>query len=377
MQNNRQKIVVVGAGINGLVAANYLQRGGCEVTIIERKGHVGGACISETANVDGVKQAYALGPSVLGLMQEFIFRETGLVDRLRTFVSSHPHLMFFPGDQEGTSGYSDPIQLKKELAKKWGEEGDVEKFHEDQDCVVAFLQKGYCEAKTPTIVDAIAVLGEDMTKLWISGSARALLDYYFTSDKIKIYMMMLITETGPISVDEPYTAFSMAMIESGSVFDGIYGFVEVGIWRITEELGQLNKEIGIVTHLSGKVEEVDTDQKIIRYTAEGNEHSINYDQLVLATDPKTAGRLVGSPSDIERIDQLRIRGSAGKLNLMFKNPVRWKYGEETAFRYLFSVDTIEAFEDATMKILDENVAYAPSFLQVYCEGAAMRKMNYE
>jgi phytoene dehydrogenase-like protein len=69
-------ILIVGAGINGLVAANYLQRAGCNVTMIERAHRVGGACVSEVAEVDGVSQQYALGASVLGLMQDFVFEET-------------------------------------------------------------------------------------------------------------------------------------------------------------------------------------------------------------------------------------------------------------------------------------------------------------
>ena len=72
----KPEVLIVGAGINGLVAANYLQRSGCKVTMIERAHQVGGACVSEVAEVDGVSQHYALGASVLGLMQDFIYEET-------------------------------------------------------------------------------------------------------------------------------------------------------------------------------------------------------------------------------------------------------------------------------------------------------------
>ena len=37
-----KKIVVVGSGINGLVAANYLVKEGYDVTIIEKKDSTGG-----------------------------------------------------------------------------------------------------------------------------------------------------------------------------------------------------------------------------------------------------------------------------------------------------------------------------------------------
>ncbi len=116
-----QKVVVIGAGINGLTAANYLRRAGFEVALIERAERVGGACVSEVANVNGVEQSYALGASVLGLMQDFVFHETGLAVRLKTFVPSHPKLIHFEGDDEPTWIYREPKELDKELAAKWGD----------------------------------------------------------------------------------------------------------------------------------------------------------------------------------------------------------------------------------------------------------------
>ncbi len=128
----KQNICIVGAGINSLVAANYLQRAGCHVTMIERGDKVGGACISETANVNGVTQQYALGASVLGLMQDFVFEETGLAQKLDTFVPDHPKLIHFSSDDEPTWIYRDPAELDRELANKWGERGDVEAFRADE-----------------------------------------------------------------------------------------------------------------------------------------------------------------------------------------------------------------------------------------------------
>ena len=124
----KPEILIAGGGINGLVAANYLQRAGCNVTMIERAERVGGACVSEVANVDGISQNYALGASVLGLMQDFVFEQTGLSSRLQTFVPEHPKLVFFPGDTEPTWIYRDPADLDRELASKWGEHGEVEAF---------------------------------------------------------------------------------------------------------------------------------------------------------------------------------------------------------------------------------------------------------
>jgi phytoene dehydrogenase-like protein len=374
-------ILVVGAGINGLVAANYLQRSGCNVTMIERAHRVGGACVSEEAEVDGVSQSYALGASVLGLMQDFVFEETGLAERLQAFVPEHPKLVFFPGDTEPTWIYRDPAELDRELSNKWGENGDVEAFRADEARVVSFLQDGYVNAMPPSIDDAKNVLGDTLAELWISGSAKSLLDHYFTSERSKIFMAMTVTESGPVSLGDPYSAFTLPMMDSGSIFSGYYGFVKGGIWRITEELGRINAELGCNTHLSSILTSVDPKNRQVTFEQDGSEHKLGFDVLVLGTDPLTASRLVGTEDQIKKTEAQRFRGSSGKLNLMFEKPVRWKHGSEaadsdTAFRFLFSVNSLEEFEEATLGVLDEDVPYAPGYAQIYCEGAAMRQLDH-
>ncbi len=99
-----------------------------------------------------------------------------------------------------------------------------------------------------------------------------------------------------------------------------------GIWQITKELGRINTELGVTTHLSSEVLHIDTDNRMIDHELEGRERRISYDHLLLATDPVTAARIVGDPSTIRLANNERTLGSAGKLNLMFKNPVRWKHG---------------------------------------------------
>lgn len=378
---SKLNVLVVGAGINGLVAANYLQRSGCSVTMIERAARVGGACVSEVATIDGTTQHYALGASVLGLMQDFVFEETGLSGRVQTFVPQHPKLVHFPGDDEPTWIYRDPAELDRELANKWGEKGDVEAFRADEARVVRFLQEGYASATPPSIADAKRVLGDTLTGLWISGTAKDLLDHYFTSERSKIYMAMTVTESGPVSLSDPYSAFTLPLMDSGSIFGGYYGFVKGGIWRITEELGKINAELGVNFQLSSRLVGVDTASGQVTYEHEGNEKKLGYDCLVLGTDPLTATRLVGNPEQIRRTEGQRFRGSSGKLNLMFREPVHWKSGSDAddadaAFRFLFSVSSLDEFEEATLKVLDTDVDYAPGYMQIYCEGAAMRHLEH-
>ena len=375
-------MIVIGAGINGLVAANYLRRAGLGVTMIERSDRVGGACVSELATVHGHAQRYALGASVLGLMQEFVFRETGLAGRLQTYVPDQPKRVYFPDGSRSAWIYRDPARLQRELADKWGERGDVAGFRADEARVVAYLQDGYRRAVPPSLAEAELALGAQLVRLWITGSAADLLDHYFTAEHTKIYMGMTVTESGPVSLHEPYSAFTLPLMDSGSVFDGYYGFVRDGIWRVTEELAELNREIGVELYLDSTVTAIDAEAGVVEYDQHGSRTTARFDHLVLATDPLSAARLVGVDALVREIEQKRFLGTSGKVTLFFREPVRWldepattAAGGDAAFRFIFAVDSIADFEAATLRVLNEEVDYEPGYIQIYCEGAAMRQLR--
>src|SRR6185436_3327142 len=188
------------------------------------------------------------------------------------------------------------------------------------------------------------------------------------------------TESGPVSLREPYSAFTLPVMDSGSVFDGYYGFVRDGIWRVTEELARIDREMGVDIRLSCRVEGVDPDRGEVRYSHEGQAGTLPFDYLVMATDPLAAARLVGNRDMTAGVEAKRFLGTSGKLSLMFRNPVRWKEGlhtadEDAAFRFVFAVESLEEFERATLRVVEGEVPYEPGFIQIYPEGAAMRQLG--
>ena len=376
-----ERIVIVGAGINGLVAANYLQRQGYQVSLIEAKDKVGGACTSESVVIGGQQHLYPPGASVLGLMQRFIYEETGLSSKLKTFVPYSPNLVFFPDEKVPTQIHRNPKDFDLELSNKWGEKkGNAQAFLDDEFKVIQFLQQGYREARTPSLSDAQTTLGSVLTDLWITGDAKSLLDHYFSSEKAKVYMAMTVAESGPVSVYDSFSALTIPIMNSGSIFDGYYGFVYQGIWEVTKHLGNINENLGVNVHTSSRVCEVNSNQKVIIFEDSAGQHKVTYDKLIFATDPLTASRLMDHPEQIEAVNNKKLLGSSGKLNLLFKQPIRWKNNldhpdSDSAFRYIFSVDNIEDFNKATLSVCEAENDYEPGFMQVYCEGAACRKMN--
>ena len=370
-----KKIIIVGSGINGLVAANYLIKEGYEVTIIEKKEITGGACIKDSVEIENKKIDFAYGATVLGMMPDFIFKETGLINKVDGFYPKTPKLVYFQGEQNSTKIFQGYNELEKELSEKWDEKGRISDFRNDENKVISFIHKLYKEAISPSLELANKILGKELTELWISGSAKNLLDHYFTSDKTKLYMGMTVIESGPASIHDPGTAFTIPLMDSGSVYNGYWGYVKFGIWKITEYLTKINNDLGVKFHLKSSIREVNTSSKVVYFTKENKELKIAYDHIIFATDPVTPSKLI-KDFDVKKVD-LDLIGTSGKITAFFKNPVKWKDSNNysDSFRFIFSTDTLNKFEDASQNSLKNKGDYFPGFIQIYPDGSAQRTMN--
>ena len=371
----KKNVVVIGAGINGLVASNYLQKNNFNVLLIEKNNHVGGACVKDSIDFDNQKILYPKGATVLGMMQKFIFDDTGLSNYVETFYPKTPKLVYFPDDKEPTRIFQNIKDLKIELKTKWNEDGDVEGFRNDENKVIDFLQNLYKNGDSPNIEKATETLGNELTDLWIKGSAYKLLNNYFNSEKTKLYMGMTVTESGPASIYDEGTAFTIPLMDSGSIFNGYWGFVKQGIWEITEKLHSINRELGVDTILSANVSEIDSNKKKIYLTNK----EIDYDILVFATDPQTPSVLLKDDNSSKKILEKELIGTSGKVTAFFKNPVRWKNDKnkdyDSTFRFLFSNTNLHDFEKSSQNAKKNILDYNPGYVQVYPEGAAQRKMG--
>lgn len=371
----KKNVVIVGAGVNGLVAANYLNKHDFNVTILEKKNCVGGACVKDSTIINNKKIDFAQGATVLGMMPNFIYKETGLSKKIKTFCPENPKLVYFENDTNPTRIYRDITLLEKELRDRWNEKGDVRAFRDDENKVIEFIQKIYKDGTPPNLDQAFNEIGKELTKLWIKGSAKDLLDHYFTSEKTKVYMGMTVIESSPTSYNEKGTSFTIPLMDSGSIFGGYWGFVKDGIWKISDELLKLNNELGIKTILNSEINDIDTNKGKISYTSNNIDSKIYYDYLLFCTDPLTPSKILKDNSPY--IKKKNYLGSSGKLTMFFKKPIEWKKEKthETSFRFIFSQDTLDDLNNSGQMALNSQNNYTPGYIQIYPDGAAQRKLN--
>jgi phytoene dehydrogenase-like protein len=117
----RHDVVIVGGGHNGLVAAFYLARTGLRPLVLERRGFVGGACVTEEFS-PGFRAS--TGAYVLAMLRPAVWRDLGLEARGITVSQAGPSLNLLP---DGTSLLlgEDPKEAREEVARHSPRDADA------------------------------------------------------------------------------------------------------------------------------------------------------------------------------------------------------------------------------------------------------------
>lgn len=216
MSSTTRDVVIIGAGHNGLVAACYLARSGLDVEVLERDTVVGGA-VSTVERFPGVRMDR-------GSSAHIMIRQTGIIEELD--LASHGLVYqdldpwgFAPvknaaGDQQAIVFWVDLEATCASIAEICGQQDadGYRRFVRDwlprNKVVFDFFARTPSPlnlGRTLTSLRRVAPAGVTRMTREMLGSADAVLDYYFTDERLKSALSWMAAQSGPPS-HEPATA---------------------------------------------------------------------------------------------------------------------------------------------------------------------------
>lgn len=318
-------VIVVGGGHNGLVAANYLGRAGKKVLVIERRGILGGACVTEEF-FPGAK--FSSCAFIQAVLRPRIITELELTSRFG--------LEMYAPDPQGFALFDDSshVLLWQDIDRTLKQ---LERIApEDAKGLLKFGQRlrrfGDLTAQwtldaPPTRSEMIKLFEdageEDLLNEFMFGSTRDLLTKYFTSAQIRGFY----TFFGIVSIwggpSTPGTAYLFGYHASGE-FEGTFGrwaFPKGGMGSITAALEKGARAHGVEFLTSAPVAEILVEGGAAKGVLLQDGRQFQAKSVMSNADPKrTLGKLVPQKALTgefrSKVAGIDVRGSMARLHLL-------------------------------------------------------------
>ncbi|MBS1845622.1 MAG: NAD(P)/FAD-dependent oxidoreductase [Actinobacteria bacterium] len=316
--------IVVGAGHNGLVCANYLARGGKRVLVLEGREVLGGACTTEEL-IPGAR--WSSCAFIAGLLRPEIIAELEL---------KKYGLELYQGDALGFVLFRDGshFMMWKELDRTLRE---LEKYSKRD--AQRFLDFGvrlqrFAEIFRPFLLGPPPQRSEVMAAFEAAGepelfdefvllSTRDLLDRYFESEHLKGFLNffgMISIWGGPSTPGTSYVYGHHAIGEFDGTF-GQFGYARGGMGSISAAIAKSAEAHGAEIKLSTPVAKVIVEggAAVGVATVAGDEYRAPI--VVSNADPQRSLLTLLGPGDLdddvrEEVERIDMRGSMARIHLL-------------------------------------------------------------
>ena len=335
MTRSRHSAIVIGGGHNGLVAAAYLARAGRRVLVLERRGAVGGAAITEEP-FPGFK--FSVFSYVVSLLRPEIVHELDLPGHGLHILPLQSTLTPLPGG-DYLAAWDDPDLNRREIRRHSPRDAEaVEEFgrfmHHMALAVKPILRM---TPPDPASIHPREVRGmrrfarhlrglgrerfHALYKLMTTSSAD-LLDEWFETDALKATKAasgIIGTFLGPRSPSSAYVLLHHYMGELDGAFRS-WGFPRGGTGAVSEAIASAARGFGAEIRCDAPVASLLQKGDRVSGVVLEDGTELRAPVVVSSLDPhRTFLRLAdpGSlPADfVEAIRRFRCQGSSGKVNL--------------------------------------------------------------
>jgi phytoene dehydrogenase-like protein len=324
----RYDAVVIGSGHNGLIAAAYLTKAGKRVLVLERRGVIGGATVTEEP-----WSGYRISTCsyVCQLLLPEVIRDLDLVRHGYDVRPFDPQYFIPFPDGRYLISYLDSQKTAEQIAKfSRRDVAAYDAYWAMWDRIIARMRP-LLDLPSPTPQDIESAFdgpeGEEDWHTLTKKSVAGILDEYFESEELKAVLCVggvIGTNAGPRTPGTAYVKYHHILGKVGG-HQGAWGYVRGGMGAVSQAIASSAREAGAEILTDAEVAGIDIRDGAARGVNLLDGRSFEAGVILSGADPhRTYLGMVGEehlPDDlVEGVKGMRVEGSVVKVLLALGEP---------------------------------------------------------